>query len=338
MTSSVSWSMVDVLSPIWERLLDQSSLDAGDNFFSLGGDPALAVKMFTEIAKVTGRELPPTVIYQAPTISALASLLEQPGPLLSPPLVELKPGTEPPIFIAHGIGGTVMELFELVNHIDIPNAIYGTQAIGIDGTSSPLETIEDMAEVFLKAIKKVQIHGPYLLVGHSLGGLVMLELAQRLSGKGDQVALLAMMDSYPHASRSSIGQRARLFCSQAVRRASVALHLNGAICRSSRCQGWTGIYRAPEGASFAPAMRRVRNKANLALKRYQPRFYDGSIKFIRAEVASSFPTNPIPVWAHLAAEFEVETVPGDHLGMLTTHFSTSAKTLSRHLRSVLCLR
>ncbi len=329
--------MVEVLSPIWERLLDQSSLNAGDNFFTLGGDPAVAVKLFEEIARVTGRELPPTVIYQAPTIAALASLLEQPGALHSPPLVELKPGTAPPIFIAHGIGGTVMELFELVNHIDLPNAIYGTQAIGIDGTSTPSGTIEDMAEVFLKAIKKVQTHGPYFLVGHSLGGLVMLELAQRLSGKGDQVALLAMMDSYPHASRLSIGQRARLFCSQAMRRASAALHLNGAI-RSSQCQGWTGIYRAPEGTSFAPAMRRVRNKADLALKRYQPRFYGGSIKFIRAEVASSFPADPVPVWAHLAAEFVVETVPGDHLGMLTTYFQRSASTLTRHLRSALCLQ
>jgi thioesterase domain-containing protein len=338
MTTSVSSLMVDVLNPIWGRLLDRSSIAAEDNFFDCGGDPALAVKLFAEIAKVTGQELPPTVIYQAPTIAALASLLEQPGALYSPPLVKLKPGTEPPIFIAHGIGGTVMELFELVNHIDLPNAIYGTQAMGIDGTTNPSETIEDMAEVFLKAIKKVQPRGPYFLVGHSLGGLVMLELAQRVSAEGKHVALLAMMDSYPHARYLSMGERARLFCGQATRRVSKELHLNERDHRSSRDEGWSGIYRAPEGASFAPAMRRVRAKADLALKQYQPRFYRGSIKFLRAEIVSSFPADPVPIWAHLAAEFEVVIVPGDHLGMLTTHFQSSASVLTRCLKSALCFQ
>ncbi len=338
MTSSVSLPMVDALAPIWERLLDRSSLAAEDNFFDCGGDPAIAIKLFAEIAKVTGRELPPTVIYQAPTLAALASLLEQPRALHSPPLVELKPGMEPPIFIAHGIGGTVMELFQLVNHVDVPNAIYGTQAIGIDGLTNPPETIEAMVEIYLDAIKKVLSHGPYCLIGHSLGGLIVLEMAQRLSNKGEQIALLAMMDSYPHARHLSMGQRARLLCNQAMRRASTTLPVNGTRRDTSQVQGWTGIYRVPEGASFAPAMRRVRDKANSALKRYRPQFYAGSIKFLRAEVTSSFPADPIPVWAHLAAEFDVETIPGDHLGMLTTHFRSAASILTRHLRSALSLQ
>ncbi len=335
MMSSVNSSMVELLSPIWERLLDRS-VSAEDNFFDRGGNPAIAVKLFAEIANATGRELPPTVIYQAPTIAALASLLEQQGALHSPPIVELKPGTQPTLFVAHGIGGTVMELFQLVNHIDLPNAIYGTQSIGIDGTSTAPETIEAMAEVYLHAIKKVQPRGPYFLIGHSLGGLIMLEIAQRLSQRRDQIGLLAMMDSYPHARHLSMGQRARLRCGRATRRVSKALHLNGRRHGSSGDEGWNGIYRAPEGVSFAPAMRRVRDKADFALKRYQPRFYAGSIKFLRARVASSFPVDPISVWAGLASEFDVETVPGDHLGMLTTHFQSTASILTRHLNSALC--
>jgi thioesterase domain-containing protein len=337
MTSSVTSSMVDALTPVWEQLLDQSSISADDNFFEHGGSPFVAVKLFAEIAKLTGRELPPTVIYQAPTIAALARLLEQPDPLHCPPLVKLKPGIEPPIFIAHGIGGTVMELFQLVNNIDVPNAIYGTQAMGIDGTSNPPESIEAMAEMYVDAIKRVQPRGPYFLIGHSLGGLIVLEMAQRLSRKGDQIALLAMMDSYPHPRHLSIGQRTRLFCDQTMRGVSRALHLKGTR-PPSREQGWTGIYRAPDGTSFAPAMRRVRDNANLALKRYQPKFYSGSINFLRAEIPSCFPADPIPVWAHLAANFELETVPGDHLGMLTRHSQSSASILTRHLRSALCLQ
>jgi thioesterase domain-containing protein len=333
MTRSVSSSTAEMLQPIWARLLEGPSITAEDNFFARGGNPAIAVELFEEIAKITGRELPPTVIYQAPTVASLAALLEQSEPLHSPPLVVLKPGTEPPIFVAHGIGGTVLELFQLVDNIDLPNAIYGTQAMGIDGIGKPLETIEGMAKFYLNAIQQVQPRGPYFLIGHSLGGLVALEMAQQLTGQVEQVALLAMLDSYPHAGHLPIGPRARLFFSQTVRRASSILHR-----RPSPQRGWTGIYRAPDGASFAPAMCRVRDKAYTALKRYRPRFYAGSIKFLRAEVASSFPSDPVPVWAHLTADLEIETVPGNHLEMLTTHFQSAASILTRHLQSALCLQ
>lgn len=339
MITSYTSSMVGVLTPIWERLLDQPAIGAGENFFDRGGNPAVAIELFSEIAKVTGRELPPTVIFQAPTIMALSALLEQRSGFQSSPLVLLKPGTEPPIFIAHGIGGTVLELFQLARHIDLPNAIYATQAMGIDGRSSPSESIEDMAALYLNEIKKVQPRGPYFLIGHSLGGLVAFEMAQRFSANKDQVAQLIMMDSYPHARYLPMTARGRLLCSQAIRRATGALgSLQRSNSHSSGKPGWTGIYRPPPEASFAPAMRRVRDTAQWALERYRPRFYDGRIKFLRAEVVTTFPSDPGPVWGHLASEFEVETVPGHHLGMLTTQFQSSAAVLTRHLRSGLCLQ
>jgi acyl carrier protein len=76
--------LVDVLTPIWQRVLGLPSIDAEDNFFDLGGDSALALELFTEIGRVCRRELPPVVIYQAPTVAALAALLEQPASLRLP--------------------------------------------------------------------------------------------------------------------------------------------------------------------------------------------------------------------------------------------------------------
>jgi thioesterase domain-containing protein len=90
--------------------------------------------------------------------------------------------------------------------------------MGIDGIGKPLETIEGMAKFYLNAIQQVQPRGPYFLIGHSLGGLVALEMAQQLTGQVEQVALLAMLDSYPHAGHLPIGPRARLFFSQTVAR------------------------------------------------------------------------------------------------------------------------
>jgi thioesterase domain-containing protein len=313
--------MIEVLTPIWQRVLQLPSIGVTDNFFDLGGDPSLALQLFNEIAKVCDRELPPVTIYQAPTISALAALLEQPTTPRFPALVLLKRGAEnPPVFIAHGLGGSVMDFFQPVRHIATDHPIYGMQVKGIDRLDEPLERIEDMADFYLDAIKKLQPRGPYVLVGYSLGGLVVLEMAQRLLAHGEKIALLAMLDAYPHIRYLSLGQRVRLIARQWRR----GLHPLGNLSRSAP-------YQPSAGVSLTSAMQRVRDSAYLAWTRYRPRFYPGKIKFVRAEISSAFPDNATAVWARLAEEFDVETMPGDHLGMIANHYESLASLLSRYL-------
>src|SRR5580700_6067711 len=216
--------MVEMLTPIWRRVLQLSSVDAEGNFFDLGGDSSLALQLFNEIARGCGRELPPVTIYCAHTIAALAMVLEQPADLRFPPLVLLKDGpTEPPLFITHGLGESVIDFFQVVIHIQTAHPIQGMQAKGIDGTEEPFDRIEDMAQFYLNAIRQVQPHGPYLLAGYSLGGLVTLEMAQRLITDGEKVALLAMLDSYPDIRYLSLAERARLLTRLTTRRATNAM-------------------------------------------------------------------------------------------------------------------
>jgi pimeloyl-ACP methyl ester carboxylesterase len=210
--------MTGVLTPIWQRVLQLPSIGLDDDFFDLGGDSSLALQLFTEIAEVCGRELPPVTIYQARTIAALAAFLEQTTSPPFPALVLLKAGAkQPPIFLAHGLGGSVMDFFQPVRHIDSDHPIYGIQSKGIDGLDEPLERIEDMAEFSIDAVRELQPHGPYILIGYSLGGLVALEMAQRLSAAGEEIALLGMLDAYPHIRHLSFGQRTRLIARQAKR-------------------------------------------------------------------------------------------------------------------------
>jgi thioesterase domain-containing protein len=77
----------------------------------------------------------------------------------------------------------------------------------------------------------------------------------------------------------------------------------------------------------------VRDAAYKALRRYQPRFYPGPVKFIRAAEVTLFPADPKAIWSHLVGKIEIETVPGDHLDMLTTQYETLASVLNRHLQS-----
>ena len=334
--------VADELTTIWQRVLCRPSVGMEDSFFEAGGDPTSTIRLFAEIAKEFGRELPPEMIYQAPTVAAQAALLENPAKALLPPLALLKAGSQaPPVFITHGLGGSILEFFAVVSHIQSSHPIYGIQAKGTDGLQDPLDRIEDMAEFYLDAIRKVQPRGPYLLIGHSLGGLVTLEMAQRLSTRGEKVGLLAMLDAYPFRSHLPFPQRVKLMSRRARYHASIARNLPARqavtyFLHPAQRQAHNSLDRGQDAdqhiGTIARAAARVRDRANLALMRYRPRFYDGKIKFVRAEIESEFPDDPAAVWAKLAREFEVETVPGDHQGILNKHFESLASVLSRYLR------
>ena len=243
-------------------------------------------------------------------------------------------GQKPAIFLAHGIGGNASDFSELARHLRLAHPIYAMQAQE-NGASigKPRRSIEEMASVYLHAIKRLQPEGPYLLVGYSLGGLVSLEVAQRLRRAGDRVPLLTLVDSYPHPSRLSTRQRIRLFRRLIKRRVSSVMR----VVTNDRRNHCTP--RLPRPASMNSESSRTKSGSQkefyVALRKYRPRFYEGSVHFIKAEVPTKFPDNPTAIWAHLAAEFESETMPGDHVTMLSTHSDMLASLLTRHITNAL---
>lgn len=339
---------IEALTEIWQRVLQRPHIDPTDKFFELGGTDLLADRIFAEIATVFGRELPSATIYRAPTIGTLGALLEQPALLQFPPFVPLKAGNgTTPILIAHGIGGRA-SFSELARHIRTEHPIYGIQAKGVDGLEEPLESIEDMASFYLDALKKLHTQGPHILIGYSFGGLIALEMAQRLSKDGQRVALLALVDTYPDPRYFPASQRLWLtlkringHLSNLTRlptRGAVSyfiagfrrrLHVAGARASSPPA---AETPRLSSRLSFAQTIPRVRHSDFIALKRYRPQFYAGKIKFVRPEANSYLPNNPIALWKPLAAELEIETVPGDHLGMIGTHFESLATVLTRFVQ------
>ncbi|MEV4191532.1 thioesterase domain-containing protein, partial [Streptomyces toxytricini] len=70
--------------------------------------------------------------------------------------------------------------------------------------AAPAETVEEMAEAYLNAVREVRPAGPYRLAGWSFGGLVAHEMAVRLAAAGERVELLALVDSgHPDGSRTA---------------------------------------------------------------------------------------------------------------------------------------
>ena len=167
---------------------------------------------------------------------------------------------------------------------------------GSRGSEKPFDRIEDMARYSLDAVRQVQPHGPYFFVGYSLGGLVTLEMARQLIADGEKVGVaghagLLPRDTIPVAGAAcapgdATGHAPRGYGDEIASGAKLSLIIRpiAAPALSSR-EG--PINRRL--VSLSPAMERVRESAYLALTRYQPRFYPGKIKFVRAAMPTAFP-------------------------------------------------
>lgn len=335
---SISISSVELI-PLWESVLGRPIVPCTDTFFDLGGNPALAVKLFDEISRCFGREFPPLVIYHAPTIASQASILDQKELPQFSPLVPLKSGKEEcPVFLAHGLRGSVLEFFGLVKHLETPHAIYGLQAIAENGADREFEHIEEVAQFYAEAIQERQPRGPYRLIGYSLGGLIALEIAQRLLARGQSIASLILLDAYPHGSALRPSQRARLLARLARHHSSVIRGLPLSSALKYLLSSTERMRFAPRGEAerfirrpYLEPLRVAGDKAYLALKQYRPNYYGGKIRFVKAAEASVFPTDPAAVWAPWVQNLEVETAAGDHYQMLSRHAPGLGKLLSRYL-------
>jgi acetoacetyl-CoA synthetase len=312
--NQLSANQTATLLDIWKRLLHKEQIGIDEGFFELGGDSEIAVQLFREIEKSFGRKLPPVVIYQAPTISSQAALIEAPSLPPFSPCVLLKAGdVGHPVFLLHGIDGTLLEFFDLVRSLETQNPIYGLQARGADGLETPCSRIEEMAQFHIDAIRNLQPHGPYQLVGYSLGGLVAFEMARRLAETGESTELLVMIDSYPALSRVPLPQRMRVNLRKAL------YYLYG------------GKRQRFIKTDLTPAMKQVGEAAAVAIRVYEPNPYRGGIRFVRAARPLYFPDDPVKVWAPFVDRLEVQDIPGDHHGMLTTHYKDLAAVISHHL-------
>ncbi|MEI2580369.1 amino acid adenylation domain-containing protein [Scytonema sp. PRP1] len=185
------------LAQIWAEVLKVYPVGIKDNFFDIGGHSLLAVQLMARIEQQFKKNLPLAALFQNSTIEQLATILRQPIDALNwSPIVPIQPnGSKRPFFCVPGTGGNTIYLYNLAHHLGKEQPFYGLQSLGVDGESKPHTRIEDMAAYYIEAIHSIQPSGPYLLGGHSFGGMVAFEMATQLHERGYEVALLALLDS-----------------------------------------------------------------------------------------------------------------------------------------------
>jgi amino acid adenylation domain-containing protein len=322
------------LAALWANVLQLKSIGIRDNFFELGGNSLLAARLFAQIENRFGKHLPLSTLFRFPTIEQLANSLHDSD--TSKPwssLVAIQPeGSRPPLFCVHAAGANVLIYRPLSRHLGNDQPVYALQAQGLDGRTSPLTTVEDMAALYIEEMRAVQPQGPYFLLGASFGGLVIYEMAQQLLAARQEVALLAMLNTncpvYTLAKRMRchlghlMEYGPRRYATEVSK--SVKRRLTGQVIGENNGSRKTN---APDpdiqkllvnDSGVDESLVRTVTAILAADERYVParQEYPGKITFFWARDAKSdFEDNRLG-WRRLAAGgFDLHVVPGTHTSM-----------------------
>ena len=182
---------------LWQRVLGLDVLPSvEDDFFDLGGDSLHATELLHAVEDDFGRSVPATIFAAGATVRVMAEELQSVAPGdCGPSIVPIQPhGSRPGLFCLLR-GGSIVTARHFVPALGSDQPIYGIWYPAMHGSRSLAGSIEDIAQACLAVIRQVQRHGPYLLFGHSLGGLVMYDVARQLTDQGEVVSLLALADS-----------------------------------------------------------------------------------------------------------------------------------------------
>jgi len=337
-----------LLAAIWADLLDTRELGVTDNFFEAGGHSLLAVRLFAQIQKRFGKSLPLATLFQAPTIAQLAAVLEQNGRMDAhaewSSLVAINPleparrtNTRPPFFCVHALGGNVLEYYDLARYLGQDQPFYGLQSAGLNGRHAAHARVEDMAAHYIREMRELQPTGPYFIGGRSLGGMIAFEMAHQLRAQGQEIGLLALLDTYPSGYAKLLRDQNTLRArwDRAVSRTMAHLaNLRGLSFsdkvfylaakskfapRKVKSQLWRRVYSSFEnlGRPLPRALQDIQELNSLAVREYVPKVYDGHLTLFWASSDLRTSVDLVGGWRALAGGgIDVHEIPGSHLDII----------------------
>jgi non-ribosomal peptide synthetase component F/thioesterase domain-containing protein len=360
------------LIAIWEDVLGVRGIGIRDDFFELGGNSLLAMRMLQRAELACGKVILPSALFRNPNVEHLAGAIAREVIDESPTLLRVNDaGSRTPFFYLHGdLSGGGFYSLKLSRALgpDQPFYVLPPQDIRLLPAAP---SIEEMAAAHLAALRAVRPKGPYVIGGFCIGGLVAYELAQQIEASGESVEILlvidaALEDKVLRVLRSLAGAVGALLRWDDHAKVD---HFGRWVLWRGRLIRWYGLnvqaqvrvvlrrisnrlVRAYE--MLRPRFRRAVNQATNAAEstvpgrrehdvpsaflwasaHYQPRPYHGPVALLLSDDVVRRGRNLSAEWQALAPEVRVHPLTGSHLECITAHVDTLAQTIESCLQNV----
>lgn len=178
------------LARIWGEVLERR-VGATDRFDELGGGEQAVEAVVARVRARLGPNVDARELFADPSLERQADLLRDAleGNAGAEVRVLRRGGSRPPLFLFHPAGGPASVYEPLVALLAHDQPVYGFERI------EEARSVEEKAARYLAMLKEIAPSGPYRLGGWSLGGCVAYEVACQLKQRGDEVELVAMLDT-----------------------------------------------------------------------------------------------------------------------------------------------
>ncbi|MDO5712427.1 MAG: thioesterase domain-containing protein, partial [Micrococcales bacterium] len=288
-----------LVAMVWAQVLDLDHVGHDDDFFALGGDSLATEELMSRISEELGvpaERVHTGLLAQAPVLRDFARRLKDGDSTPNGALVALNTaGHKQPVFVVAGAGGLGIAFVGLSRRLGPQHPAYALQSPVIESRGWPERSVQEAARKHVTLVRSVQPYGPYHLAGHSFGGIVAFEMARQLRELGEEVALLAILDSFPpdpglHPAPDAVGLLGRL-------KRMVALF-------------YTTLRNTPGGSGHG----RLFDQSKVLARDYRGEPYDGNTLVF---VAQSPEREQREAWAaYLTGRWRQIEVSGDHYTMI----------------------
>ncbi|MGA7386201.1 MAG: thioesterase domain-containing protein, partial [Methylocella sp.] len=338
------------LMAIWKDVLQVPEIGPTSNFFELGGHSLMAMRLMTKVASTFGVKINVMTLFQAPTVRELAAHVSRIETPLEPwRIVQIQPrgGKTPIIAIENTIS-----YYNLARRIGTDRPFFGVQLFDPSiPRSLPRRDMNEIAADYVRLIRAAQPHGPYILFGLCVAGVIAYEAAQQLRQAGESVPLVVMADTWVpgYIKRLPFIRRFLFYCSHHLRsfkhkcglvlsgKQSVAeFLLSYGLVRQSRIMDLAAALHLVRQAKLRKddeATRWLLRYLEEARGRYRASASVGNVVVLQSdEVVTRF-ADPKMNWSDLVnGRLFVHRVPGSHLDMFQ---GEGADQTAEHLRSLL---
>ena len=187
----------------FSQLLGCEVNDIDADFFALGGHSLLAMRLAAQLSRQLARQVTPGQVMVASTVGKLSALLaadlsdEQARRLGLDTLLPLRESDGPTLFCFHPASGFAWQFSVLARYLSPRWSITGIQSPRPQGPMASAASLDEVCEHHLQTLLAQQPHGPYYLFGYSLGGTLAQGIAARLRQRGEAVAFLGLLDTWP---------------------------------------------------------------------------------------------------------------------------------------------